>query len=189
MQAIIFDFFDVIRSDPYKAWLERRGFSRQGSFLAASQRLDSGEITYEAFHEILGELSGEPAHKVAEEFAAVTRLDRAVVALIDRLHEHYRTALLSNAPSALIRDILREHDLERRFDEIVVSSEVGLTKPDPKIFALVLDRLAVPASEALFIDDSEHHVAGAEAAGIQSIQFLSAGQLKADLTDLGLKLD
>jgi epoxide hydrolase-like predicted phosphatase len=188
IKVIIFDFFDVIHGDPYKTWLKNHGFRREGNYAEISNKLDRGEIKLDEFLELLSQASGESSDLIMDEFGLVPKIDHAVVNLVDKLHKHYRTALLSNAPSASLRKTINDNDLAKHFDEIVISSEVGLIKPNKEIFELITTRLNIDPSEALFIDDSEHHVAGAEKAGIKSIQFISLEQLIDDLADAGIKV-
>jgi HAD superfamily hydrolase (TIGR01509 family) len=186
IKAVIFDFFDVIRTDPYKAWLAAHGYELAGPFLEASQEQDRGHITAEQFLARLSQLSGEPVTRAQME--AGTTLNRDVVAIIEALRGHYRLGLISNSPSALIRELLARHHLAPYFDEIVISSEVGHIKPEPEIFTIALDRLGLAAAEAVFIDDNPRHVQGAERAGLIGIHFTSAPQLRQDLAQHGLRL-
>ena len=64
------------------------------------------------------------------------------------------------------------------FKDIVISSFVGVCKPDPRIFALALRRFGVAAGNCLFIDDVAANVNGAKAAGIAAVQFTSAAALR-----------
>ena len=59
----------------------------------------------------------------------------------------------------------------RWFDVVVVSYEVGLAKPDPRIFELCLSRLGAQAGEALFVDDRAENVAAAERLGLRTLLF------------------
>jgi 2-haloacid dehalogenase len=72
------------------------------------------------------------------------------------------------------------------FDDILVSGEVRLVKPDPAIYAMALDRFGVAAGDAIFIDDRADNVAAAEAAGIAGHLFTGAEPLRADLGARGL---
>ena len=63
----------------------------------------------------------------------------------------------------------------------MISSEVGIRKPFPEIYKLSLKNLGVLPEEAIFIDDRQKNIDGAEAVGIKSI-------LYKDLNDLKLKL-
>ncbi|GAA1961646.1 HAD family hydrolase [Kitasatospora viridis] len=77
-----------------------------------------------------------------------------------------RTAVLSNSLGRQPYDPYAGFDLSGTFDEVVLSAEHGVRKPDPAIFRLVLDRLGVPAEECLFVDDSEQNLAAAAELGI-----------------------
>lgn len=187
IKAIIFDFFDVFRTDAYKSWLAANDIPHEGEYFAASRRMDMGEFTPEQFLQELSRLQGRPI--TLRELEANAKLDKEVVAIAETLKNNYRIALLSNAPSAFIRALLAEHDLERLFHEIIISSEVGMVKPDAEIFQLTLERLKAEASEAIFIDDNEKHIRAAESVGIKSIQFISASQLRRDLLDQGLQFN
>jgi 2-haloacid dehalogenase len=72
------------------------------------------------------------------------------------------------------------------FDDIVVSGEVKIAKPDPRIFALALEKAGRPASECIFIDDSEKNVTVASQLGFKAIHFKSPEQLRAELAQIGV---
>jgi putative hydrolase of the HAD superfamily len=61
--------------------------------------------------------------------------------------------------------------LDTRFDAVVISCEVGLSKPDPRIYQLCLDRLGLRAPETLFVDDRADNVEGAARLGLRTLQF------------------
>ena len=58
IKAIIFDFFDVIRTDGYKSWLRTNNLRHEGPYYEASYRQDLGEITLDQFLGLLSELRG-----------------------------------------------------------------------------------------------------------------------------------
>lgn len=184
IKAIIFDFFDVFRTDTYKAWLARNAFPNVHDYAAASRKLDTGELSSEAFLQRLSDLSGQTV--TWESLDAEATINNDVIAIAETLKSRHNTALLSNAPSALLRDILVQHDLERLFDHIVISSEVGLAKPDSEIFHLVLNRLGARPHETVFIDDNKTHVQAAQAIGINGVQFTSAPQLQEQLRKINV---
>lgn len=138
------------------------------------------------FLERLSELTGRPI--TFEEVDGVAVVDAKVVAIVAGLSSRYKLALISNAPSKLIRTILAENDLEKYFDVTIISSEVGMVKPSPEIFHMALKKLAVKPSEAVFIDDNIRHVTGADEVGIHAIEFRSAAQLRKALSDAGIML-
>ena len=74
----------------------------------------------------------------------------------------------------------------RWFDGILVSGEVQLIKPDPRIFALLIERFAIDPDRAVYIDDVAANVAAARPFGIHPIQFTDPAALRAELVALGL---
>ena len=82
-----------------------------------------------------------------------------------------RTAFLSNGVPEIMARLRAERPLDRWFDVVVVSFEVGLAKPDPRIFELCLSRLGAQAGETLFVDDREDNVAAAERLGLRTLLF------------------
>lgn len=75
------------------------------------------------------------------------------------------------------------------FDNILVSGDVGLVKPDPAIYALALARFGIAPAEAIFVDDRDDNVRAAEATGIRGHVFAGAELLRAELVGLGLLAD
>lgn len=79
------------------------------------------------------------------------------------------TAVISNSNGS-VRGILQSLDLARRLDLVIDSFEVGVEKPDPRIFRLALDRLGVAADAAVYVGDLYTvDVLGARAAGLDGI--------------------
>lgn len=72
------------------------------------------------------------------------------------------------------------------FEDVVVSGEEGLAKPDPAVFRLLLDRHGLDPRETVFVDDSAANVAAAAATGMVALRFRDATTLRADLRRLGL---
>ncbi len=67
------------------------------------------------------------------------------------------------------------------FRKIVLSGEVGITKPDPRIFHLFLEQTGLPAGRLLFIDDSQANIAAARSLGWDAVPFTSARELEREL--------
>lgn len=67
---------------------------------------------------------------------------------------------------------LRRCDSDRHVDELIASSEVGITKPDPEIFRIALDRIGIAPDEAAMVGDVwDTDIAGAQAAGVRPVWF------------------
>ena len=186
-KAIIFDFFGVIRGDAYEAWLDKRGLKREGVFLDVVRAMDSGTISTQDFLQTLSEEVGDAPEAILQEIKGGAVINDDVVSIIQDLHTDYNIGLLSNASMAIIKPLLRDHNLTELFDEVVVSSEVGHIKPAPEIFEIMLERLGVAANEAIFIDDSQSNIDGAAAIGIVGLVFTGAVKLREDLSQLEIR--
>ena len=138
------------------------------------------------FFDKLSLLIHSQPEKVGKEFQDLVRIDDLVVELIRNLRSKYKIGVLTNSGSAFFRSILDGHNLAELFDEIVVSSEYKIAKPDPEIFKIMLKNLQGNESEALFIDDNLSNVAAAKKLGMEAILFSNSDQLKNDLPNLGV---
>lgn len=80
----------------------------------------------------------------------------------------------------------KKFGLLQRLEDILVSGDVGLAKPDPAIFELLAERFEVRPAEAVFIDDAPRNVAAAGEVGFTGIAFTDANRLRQRLVELGL---
>jgi HAD superfamily hydrolase (TIGR01509 family) len=111
------------------------------------------------------------------------KFDEELYAFSMSLRPRYQVALLSNAywetRASLARRFPHFFDM---FDVTIFSAEVGLVKPDARIYQLTLDQLGVKPEEAVFVDDFIENVEGAQAVGMKAIHFKNSQQ-----TQLALK--
>ncbi len=111
-------------------------------------------------------------------------IDPRIVTLIKKLKTKYKTVLLTNAHHEFIEPLLQSSGLDKLFDKVVISSKVGIIKPDPRIFQLTLDELGIRAQEVLFIDDQTRHIEAARTVGLQAIYYEDFQQMKRELEQL-----
>jgi len=109
---------------------------------------------------------------------------RALVDAIRRLHADYRTGIISNALSDTRRVLVDTWRIVDAFDVIILSAEVGVMKPEPRIYHLALQSLSVEPQEAVFIDDFERNVQGAQNVGLHAIHFRTPQQALEELSVL-----
>lgn len=98
----------------------------------------------------------------------------------------YSVNLLSNISREKYQVLCDKYDFFNAFDHRLISADVQLLKPDPRIYALMLAKIDRAAEDCVFIDDSAVNVAGADRVGLTAIQFQSPHQLKAELQQRGL---
>ena len=153
----------------------------------SGDRAQLGEISVEQHWENQRNRFGlSPAELQAfrDQFWGGDRLDADLVAYIRRLRQSYKTGLLSNAFSDLRRVVTDTWKFADAFNEMIISAEVGLVKPDPRIYHLALERLGVAPEAAVFIDDYSRNVEGARAVRINAIHFKDPRQARSDLESL-----
>ena len=83
----------------------------------------------------------------------------------------HKIGVLSNAPDDLRDRFLSNLPVEVSWDAIIVSGEIGMRKPDPRIFEHAAEEIGVPARHCFFIDDLEENVLGAQAVGMGGYHF------------------
>ena len=88
---------------------------------------------------------------------------------------------LSNWSTETFSMVRNEFEFFNLFDEILLSGEVKLIKPEPEIFELFLQRIEKSANECLFIDDSEPNIVTARKLGFDTVHFISPEHLKNEL--------
>ena len=100
-----------------------------------------------------------------------------------------RLVALSNWSAEMFPVARERFDFLSWFEGIVISGEVGVNKPDPRIFAHLVERFEIEPAATLFIDDSPANIDAARALGFRAIQFTDAAELRRELVGLGLLPD
>lgn len=183
-KAVIFDFFGVIHSDPANRWFQNHSLEQTGEFADVFKQVDYDMINMDQAYEKLSRLSGQSVEDIKQIFGQTDMIDHELIKLIKTLKSQYKIGLLSNAIGNYVREILQENGLTDLFEEIVISGDVRVIKPDPKIFELILDRLGIKPNEAVFIDDIAYNVDAANSLGIKGILFEGTVRLKETLEKL-----
>lgn len=172
LKAIIFDCFGVLATD---IWLE---FCKKlppeadvAQASALNKAYDKGIINYDDFFQGVKDATGQlpPDLEHMAEGQMGKNLD--LLAYIAKLKPDYKIGLLSNVSSDWItREFLTQSE-QQLFDDIVLSYQVDMIKPDPRLFHLVCERLGVLPEEAVMVDDRYPYADGARAIGMQGIVY------------------
>lgn len=93
---------------------------------------------------------------------------------------------LTNWSAEKFKQVRSQYEFMNLFDDIVVSGEVKIAKPDPRIYTLLLERNGLKAGDCLYIDDSKENVRGARQVGLQAIEYQSSAQVRQILASQGL---
>jgi len=196
--AVVFDFGNVLVAwDPallYSKLLQSReavdSFLSEIGFFDWNLEQDKGRPFEEGIKELCNRFPDRSdlirAYHDRWEESIGGPIEETVVILNQLKKAGYRLYGLSNWSAEKFNLIRHRYPFFGWFDGIVLSGEVGIAKPDPRVYELMLQKVGKPASECIFIDDSKHNIEVAVRLGFQTIHFLSPGQLKEELERRGV---
>ncbi|MBR7827566.1 HAD family phosphatase [Actinospica sp. MGRD01-02] len=178
----VYDYFELVEGlkqfTVLRGWADPRGKDLY-------RRLELGEISQEQWNDEFGALIGVPADNLMGRLLEDLTPARSVLrAVKDARAAGVRTAVLSNSLGRHPHDPYAAYDLEAHFDVVVLSDEVGLRKPDPRIFQLTADRLGLSTAECLFADDTEENLPPAEALGMGVVHAVDEQEIALRLRSL-----
>lgn len=206
LRGVITDWGGVMTNpimESVDAWLAAEGIER-ASYTTVMRRwvrqaytdgadanpihaLERGECSNAEFEQALASelvsLDGGPVRSTGllERMFAGSRLDEAMLALFRTLREGgVPTGLLSNSwgfgyPRDLFAGL---------FDVVVISAEVGMRKPEPRIFRHAAQLLGLPPADCIFIDDIQANINAAEQLGFTGLLHTTAADTAERLTEL-----
>ncbi|TWD82190.1 putative hydrolase of the HAD superfamily [Kribbella amoyensis] len=171
----------------YRAMMDWLATTPAEAELNPIHALERGQIAVPDFERRLAALlirrdgTPVPAEGLIERMFAHFEHQPQMSALVRRARSHgIRTALLSNSwGNSYPRDTW-----DGMFDDIVISGEVGLRKPEPEIFLLASERLGLKPAECVFVDDMEPNVVGARELGMTAVHHTSYDETRRELEAL-----
>ena len=198
IRAIIFDFGGVLLDwDP--RYLYQHHFSDKQameSFLAEINFFDwnAQQDKGRTFATGIAELSAqfpqytELIHTYFERWEdSISSVIPGTVEIMHELKQRgYPLYGLSNWSSETFPRATQKYPFFQLFDDIILSGEVKLLKPDPAIFNLLLSKIGLSAHECILIDDSQLNIDTAKKLGFATIHFISSEQLRTELQRLNL---
>jgi len=110
------------------------------------------------------------------------KINEEVIDIAKSLKKHgYKIVLLSNIEPS-VADLGEKKGGFDCFSPVILSFEVGMRKPDERIYKLTLDKIGLKGEECVFIDNAEKNLEPAKKLGIHTIHFKNAKQLRKDLS-------
>lgn len=152
-------------------------------------RAERGEVSATELQSLLGPLARAAGIELRGDemdvlFDRGYRYNDAVLTRVRSLRQDgYKTVLLTNSVPEF-QEVLAEEIADDLFDDIVDSSAVGMRKPEPGIYRLVTDRLGVDPHRVVYLDDFEHNLGPARAAGWTVVHVTDPDRALAALDDL-----
>ena len=181
MKGLLVDFGGVLTTNvfqSFKSFCRREGlpedtiketFRERGEGLSLLRRLERGEIESDEFERRFAPVIGveDSDNLVGRLFQDMGPDEPMLDAVRAARGNGIKTGLISNSWGAGL-----QYDpglLEELFDEVVISGDVGMNKPDAEIFELAAERIGVPPGECVFVDDLRENCEGAEAVGMTAV--------------------
>jgi 2-haloacid dehalogenase len=166
------EFLSRVCTPEWNAELDRgRSFEEMVELLYSEHPERREEI--EAYHLRWGEMLGESFE--------------GSVRILEELHSAgYPLYALTNWSAETFHMARERYGFLSLFEQIVVSGEAGLVKPDPRIYDLLVERTGLDPCRTVFVDDREENVRAVKKRGFTGVLFQEPGQLRRDLSGLGL---
>ncbi|MEY9956728.1 HAD family hydrolase [Streptacidiphilus sp. MAP5-52] len=149
------------------------------------QAIESGAITQQDWNEKVGQLLDVPSDNLMGRIFADLRPSPKVINAAQVLRTRgVKVGVLTNSPGLDPFDVYAGYELETRYDALVISELERMRKPDPRMYQLMLDRLGLPASHCVMVDDIPENLAPARELGMTCLLAINAKQVLYDLQSL-----
>ncbi len=178
---IYFDFFNVLSTPAYKPVVTKYVPEHERpQWEQKIDRVDLGELPEHVFIGELAKYSGVSEHALSQEIDGGIELNQQLIAYIQtELKPNYKIGLLTNAARSLIEHLFTNYlDI---FDTVIISSDYGVVKPNPQIYAIAIKDADVKANDIVFVDDNPRNIDAARESGMHGIVYTNLHELKQEL--------
>lgn len=178
--AVLFDVGGVLSSEDEMPAHLVRAFTLPGAPDDIDHQIATGQVAEEHFRATLIEGGATPERADAlmvemwDWYCGIP--DEVLLAWAADLTDRVRVGIISNSADGARREEERRYGFSSIFEHIVYSHEVGLAKPDVRIYALACERVGVAPHEVVFIDDRPENVLAAREFGMHSVQHVDTSE-------------
>ena len=192
IETIFFDFGGVIIKPPNYKWVERwkkqLGISQHPEIVEMLENPNSSHLVQDV---CLGKIREDhlwalitekwrinPAllSQIRRKMLSKRQLNQQVLAFMTEVADDYTTAILSNAGDQSRQLMEETYQLHKIVDEIIISAEEGVIKPDQRMFEIAMSRMDAAPATSLLLDDNQENVLAARAFGMRAVQFIDTQQ-------------
>ena len=202
LQAVIFDYGEVISGPPdaqaHRNLLTVSGVEEESfekAYWAHRLDYDADILNSQTYWQTVARDTGvkftakQIGQLIEQDAIMWMNLNPVMLAWIPKLKQAgFRLGILSNMPAGVLEYMRPRFPWLAQFDQLTWSCDLGVVKPDPANYLHTVKKLAVSPDRALFIDNLEKNIAGAEAVGLHAALFENLEQLQNDLGRRGFLL-
>jgi HAD superfamily hydrolase (TIGR01549 family) len=182
IKAIIFDCFGVLVTSARVALKnDYPKFIQQIDDL--DHQADYGLITRQQFNQALATFIGMSPEKIEEKYWGSSVRVTSAFSWMKSLKDSgkYKIGMLSNVGRGFFESYFTDDEKNKLFDAVVLSSEVGVAKPEVAAYQTIADKLGVKLSQCVMIDDTYSNIDAAHGAGMPGVWFISVDQAREEL--------
>lgn len=186
IKAIIFDCFGVLTTEGFKVFCNKYFKDAPAKRAEAQDLMDRsslGLMLFGRFEQELSKLGGTSVETVRDYLSDNKPNESLFKFMREELKPKYKIGMLSNASANWLPELFLAEDI-KLFDDIILSYEVGMAKPNPDLYELAACRLKIKPQESILVDDVDRYCQGAQAAGMQAILYEDFDQMKTELEEL-----
>lgn len=156
------------------------------------RQLENNEISINEFWQQITNELGISQHEIEDfrrDFYAGDQLNEELIEHIRQWRQSYQIGIISNAAITLRETLTYQFGIIDLFDRIIASSDVGVRKPDPRIYKAALEAFGVEANQSIFVDDLPPNIQGAEEVGIHGILYTNNDDVLRQINNLLTNFD
>jgi len=196
IKAIIFDaggaylegnFTDFVNKSYKLLGIDKTFFIKEE--IVFDEEFNLGKISAEeCFRKFFGvPINDKQMEEIIKLWTTTWKLNPEMEEFVKKLGENYILAILSNS------DPVNHQEYSRKgwflpFKHLILSHEIGILKPDKRIYEITLEKLGIPGESCLFIDDQEKNLVPAREFGMKTIVYKNFIQMKEELEKIGVKI-
>ncbi len=186
LKALILDCFGVLYVDPSKHFYEHYVSDPhlRAQLYELNKQADYGFISQQEVVKRVAVLTGLDKKFVQNTIMGEHIINQQLLDYSQIMRSQLKIGMLSNISQGSMERFFTTKQRAKLFDAVVLSEEIGLTKPHPKIFAVMADKIGLPPDECVMIDDVLENCHGADAAGMKWIHYKSLAQMQRELNTL-----
>lgn len=171
IRALIFDCFGVLYHGSLGHLRELLPADRRQDLTDLNKSSDYGYISRQEYLDGAAAIM-EMSPTELESITAQQHIrNEQLVDYVRSMKDQYKIGLLSNVGSEVMNTLFSPDEQAELFDVVVLSSDIGMTKPNPDIFEFTADKLGVKPEECLMIDDLLGNIQGAERIGMRGVVY------------------